>query len=742
MSVQVYRFNDCEVDAARREMTVKGRLVDVQPLIFDLLVYLLDNANRVVSKEQMLRAVWRSAVMSDSVVARAVMKLRRAIGDDAAQARTVLTAHRVGYRLVAQVQRIDRPELLPEVQFHPGAEPVAPVPRHGLALTRFDNRSGDAHLDALLPELDHMLAHLLGDWPGRAAVGSPQAHCAWQAAQGEPDPFRAACEHLQVAELAVLSVLRAAGQYTVHVVRGPAAELAVTTTFSGTNLLVLAGRVAELLCGGGSLADTAARDDQGFWQGQYARALKLHHQGVHGQARELLQLCRWHLSTSVPMGLVHGRLLLATGDLAQAAEQFEAARQGAIDAGRADLELEAQLACAELAIAQGQTQAGVMACERALALVRALPTLAADAPRVMVRLVQVLVAAGRGPEAIQLAERAISIAQRLGHRAAEQEARVELGRTLVVFRQFHRAAEALRRVLDAESGALPGACLGAHLALAEVEAAQHRHRASAEHARQARVLARQVDPAQALRAQALELDGLLNAGETGPAWRLLQQHRVADGVLDGAAPAWVRRAQALLHWREGQAELAKANLAALLAEPVAQANRSLRISLACELCFMWLAERQLAPLAALRPQLEDADPWLLARVEAATALCQGDRPLARQVLMAAWTGAGANAWDGFEVGVDLAWLLLEDGDHEPLERVIAQVMETTAEPGPARLLQQAYLGATAAPDRRIADWARAVAEFPSLMRRHPHLAADDPTATSRRLSELLTRACM
>lgn len=735
--VQVFRFNHCEVDASRRELSLHGQPVDLQPLIFDLLLFLLEHANRVVTKEEMLSAVWRSAVVSDSVVARAIMKLRRAIGDDAAQARTLLTVHRVGYRFAAPVHRGERAEALPEMQFLPAEPRPQAAPAQGLAVTAFENLSGDPDVDPLLSELDHVVRHLMGDRSDLAGLGGSDALAAWQGAQRDEDPLGAACANAGVAELAVLSVVRSAGQYTVRVLRGSHSDEAQTLSFTGPNLLVLASRAAEALSAAAKPGGDG--EDLDFWQGQYSRVLRLHHQGMHDQALELLQLCRWHLNTTVPMSLVHGRLLLATRQVEAARVQLEAALAGAQGSGRVDLAIEAQLALADWAIAAKRPEDGAHACEQALALIRAHPQMSADAPKVMLRLVEVLVAGGRGPEAIVLAERAVSTAQRIGHRAMEERCRLALGCTLTRFRQLHRAAEAIRRVIDAGDAADSATRLEALFAMAEVERAQHRRQSSLDHARQARALARRIDPAQAGRAHALELDALVHSGQVDQAARMLEQQWAFEGGLDPDAPCWVRRVHALLLWRQGQLQAAEAAMAALLAGLPEGAPEAERVELATELQFMRITLGADPQVADLAQDLSGADPWQTTRLWAARALRDGDRAGAKEALIRAWDGAGSNAWDAFELGVDLAWMLLEDGDHEPLERVIAQVLETTADSGPARLLQQAYLGGSHDPMRRSVEWARLVAEFPSLVRRHPHLAEG---FHHHHLTELLSRACV
>jgi DNA-binding winged helix-turn-helix (wHTH) protein len=92
-------FGHCCVDVGRREVRLHERTLRVEPRIFDLLVYLLEHRARVVSREELESKVWRGAPLSASALARAIMKVRRAVGQECIDVHGVIrTYHRVGYR--------------------------------------------------------------------------------------------------------------------------------------------------------------------------------------------------------------------------------------------------------------------------------------------------------------------------------------------------------------------------------------------------------------------------------------------------------------------------------------------------------------------------------------------------------------------------------------------------------------------------------------------------------------------
>ncbi len=98
-----YRFGGAEFDESTGQLWVAGAAVVVEPLPLQLLAELLRRSDEVLTKEDLFELLWRGRPTVDNVLANAVSKLRRALGDEGG--RRIVTVPRVGYRLTGPVDR-------------------------------------------------------------------------------------------------------------------------------------------------------------------------------------------------------------------------------------------------------------------------------------------------------------------------------------------------------------------------------------------------------------------------------------------------------------------------------------------------------------------------------------------------------------------------------------------------------------------------------------------------------------
>ncbi|WP_090183178.1 winged helix-turn-helix domain-containing tetratricopeptide repeat protein [Pseudomonas arsenicoxydans] len=146
-------FEDYVLDDKRRELTLRGQVVAVGPQVFDLLLLFVNNPDRVISKDDLLKAVWNGRIVSESTITSHINAVRKAIGDTGEEQRLVRTVARKGYRFVGQIkvdeigetQQPDRPDIDERASTDPHEMPSSLVlpDKPSITVLPFQNLSGD-----------------------------------------------------------------------------------------------------------------------------------------------------------------------------------------------------------------------------------------------------------------------------------------------------------------------------------------------------------------------------------------------------------------------------------------------------------------------------------------------------------------------------------------------------------------------------------------------------------------------
>lgn len=97
-------FRDIELDPDRFELTRGGEPVRLEPQAFEVLAHLVQHRDRVVTRDELMEAVWGSLYVSDAALATRIKEARRALGDDGTSQWAIRTIHRRGYRFIADVE--------------------------------------------------------------------------------------------------------------------------------------------------------------------------------------------------------------------------------------------------------------------------------------------------------------------------------------------------------------------------------------------------------------------------------------------------------------------------------------------------------------------------------------------------------------------------------------------------------------------------------------------------------------
>jgi len=155
-----YLFEDYALDTDRRELRRGADLVSLEPKVFDLLAYLVGNRERVVSRDDMIAAIWAGRIVSESTMTSCINGARSAIGDRGDDQRLIKTSPRKGIRFVGDV-REDKPPQQAGLQSGFSNKP-------SLAVLPFQAMGHDVDLesfaDGLSEDIITELSHIKGLW--------------------------------------------------------------------------------------------------------------------------------------------------------------------------------------------------------------------------------------------------------------------------------------------------------------------------------------------------------------------------------------------------------------------------------------------------------------------------------------------------------------------------------------------------------------------------------------------------
>ena len=362
-------FGQYRLEIERRELRRGAELIELEPKAFDLLAFLVQHRNRVVSKDDLLQAVWHGRIVSESALTTRLNAVRRAIGDDGSAQRLIRTFTRKGIRFVGEVTEIaDR--ALPD--------------KPSIAVLPFQNMSGD-------PEQEYFADGMVEE------ITTAIARCPWLFVIARNSSFRYKGKPIDVnqtaRELGVRYVLEGSVRKAGNRVR-IAGQLIDSTTgahvwvdrFEGTldDIFELQDRVASGVVGAieprlrRAEAERAVRKPTAsldaydlYWRAQ-AQAYKRTRESL----AESIRLARLALELDPAYGPAMSRIALSRGMQRQrnwippsgleAEEGIAMARQAIAAAGDDPWVLDfAGLALAQLA---GDNDAALSALDRAIVL--------------------------------------------------------------------------------------------------------------------------------------------------------------------------------------------------------------------------------------------------------------------------------------------------------------------------------------------------------------------------------------
>lgn len=139
----LYRFEKYVLDTDRRELRQGGELVHLAPQVFDILVYLIRHRDRVISKDDLMAAVWGGRIVSESALTTRLNGARKAIGDSGEDQRLIKTLPRKGIRFVGDVCEENHPASSPSGNTQPPIANLLSQEQPSIVVLPFANLSGD-----------------------------------------------------------------------------------------------------------------------------------------------------------------------------------------------------------------------------------------------------------------------------------------------------------------------------------------------------------------------------------------------------------------------------------------------------------------------------------------------------------------------------------------------------------------------------------------------------------------------
>ena len=135
----MFQFNNFQIDTDRRELRSPDGVIHVEPQVFDLLLYFVQNSNRVISKDELIQKIWTGRVISDAALNSRINSARRAIGDTGRRQALIRTIQRRGFSFAVEVT------VRTSDQSSSAAGSTARLTsRPSIAVLPFRNMSGDA----------------------------------------------------------------------------------------------------------------------------------------------------------------------------------------------------------------------------------------------------------------------------------------------------------------------------------------------------------------------------------------------------------------------------------------------------------------------------------------------------------------------------------------------------------------------------------------------------------------------
>lgn len=139
----IYRFSQFTLNTENYQLSLSGEPVPVEPLVFNLLEYLIEHRERVVTRDELLDALWKGKIVTDAALASRIKDARKAVGDSGSQQTVIKTLHGRGYQFVASLGQLENTIETPAEH----SNPLSLRNKPSIAVLPFVNLSNDPEQD-------------------------------------------------------------------------------------------------------------------------------------------------------------------------------------------------------------------------------------------------------------------------------------------------------------------------------------------------------------------------------------------------------------------------------------------------------------------------------------------------------------------------------------------------------------------------------------------------------------------
>ena len=149
-AVATYRFGQFTLETADRRLSSDGREIYLRPKTYETLLYLLEHQGHLVTKDELLDAVWADVEVTEDVLTHCIKEVRTALGDHVESPRFLKTLPRLGYKFIAPVHRLHLQEAAPTQTALPS---IAVLPFANLSAEKESEYFSDGLTDDIIDAL-------------------------------------------------------------------------------------------------------------------------------------------------------------------------------------------------------------------------------------------------------------------------------------------------------------------------------------------------------------------------------------------------------------------------------------------------------------------------------------------------------------------------------------------------------------------------------------------------------------